>query len=230
MQGLLSEYTSRLFRAVLASPVRDALAHGAHTFAQHRILRIGQGAAFTVHCPQLTQVFLCKCPRLIATNHQGYSCAGALLQEPSVADCGGTCTRRATQVGMFLRSLVQRAARAPSWVSSSGTRFAPPVGYEPDPQIRQTLTELYRQTLKMLEDIPASAAYRINAEKTINYRLKLVQETEDVMELENKLGFGHIEGVVVQAQNEIDLIPTLIEQKPWEAPADIKPVKIELID
>ena len=89
---------------------------------------------------------------------------------------------------------------------------------------------MYKETLALLQSIPDSAKYRINTEKTTRYRLKLVEETTDLMELESKLGIGHLEEVLMQAQNELDLIPHLIEQEPWKTRDSANPVKIESID
>mmetsp|Transcript_12043 Transcript_12043/g.20572 ORF Transcript_12043/g.20572 Transcript_12043/m.20572 type:complete len:134 (+) Transcript_12043:100-501(+) len=133
---------------------------------------------------------------------------------------------------MFLTRVLRSAMRAPSWVSSSGSRFPPPVGLEPDPNCRNTLLDIYRETLELVKAIPPTAVYRVNVEKTTKHRMLLVEGTEDIMELEKKIGVGMIEEVIVQAQNELDLVPFMTEHKPWEVPPGTPkaPVKIELID
>jgi len=127
-----------------------------------------------------------------------------------------------------------RGPRAPSWVSSSGSRFPPPVGLLPDENARNTLIDLYRATFVALQEVPAEARYRINVEKTISHRMKLVEQTEDVLELEEKLGLGKIEEVIEQAKDELQLVPFMVEHAPWKGPDGStkteSDVKLELID
>lgn len=112
--------------------------------------------------------------------------------------------------------------------SSSNTRdfsSAPTVNAQ-----LKDLSDTYNATLAAVAELPESAAYRVNVEKITRHRLGVVEGTEDVEELENKLGLGRIEEVMEQAQDELDLIPHMARWEPWKVAEGKPPVKIELID
>jgi ETC complex I subunit conserved region len=94
----------------------------------------------------------------------------------------------------------------------------------------QTLADLYGQTLAVVSDLPASAAYRVNVETLTRHRLAVVEGSEDNAAVEAKLGIGQIEEVIEQAKDELDLIPHMAKWQPWKVPDGRAPVKIELID
>ena len=47
-------------------------------------------------------------------------------------------------------------------------------------------------------------------------RAAVVKSTQDVLEMEKKIGCGQIEEVIVQAENELVLARTILECKAWE--------------
>jgi NADH dehydrogenase (ubiquinone) 1 alpha subcomplex subunit 5 len=81
-----------------------------------------------------------------------------------------------------------------------------------------------------VKEIPADAAYRVNVEKITQHRLSIVDGSEDIADVEEKLGIGQLEEVIEIAQDELRLIPHMAEWKPWEVSEAMPPVKIELID
>mmetsp|Transcript_13062 Transcript_13062/g.35150 ORF Transcript_13062/g.35150 Transcript_13062/m.35150 type:complete len:96 (+) Transcript_13062:361-648(+) len=93
---------------------------------------------------------------------------------------------------------------------------------------------LYRAIFVALEEVPAEAKYRVNVEKTISHRMRLVEATEDLLELEEKLGLGKLEEVIEQAKDELQLVPFMTEHQPWKmqdgSVATKTQLKIELID
>ncbi|KAM9246136.1 NADH dehydrogenase [ubiquinone] 1 alpha subcomplex subunit 5 isoform 2-T2 [Leptosomus discolor] len=66
------------------------------------------------------------------------------------------------------------------------------------------------------ENIPEDAAYRKYTEQIVNQRFNLVQTESDVQKLQDKLNSGHIEEVILQAENELSLARKMIRWKPWE--------------
>ncbi|OLL24179.1 putative NADH dehydrogenase [ubiquinone] 1 alpha subcomplex subunit 5, mitochondrial [Neolecta irregularis DAH-3] len=84
------------------------------------------------------------------------------------------------------------------------------------PNPRPALVDLYKQTITRLSALPDHAVYRQSVESITLERLKVVEETEDVEEIEKKLGSGLIEELIHQAQDELYLIGKMEEWKPWE--------------
>lgn len=54
------------------------------------------------------------------------------------------------------------------------------VGLEINSTGRTDLIQLYNRTLKEIEVIPKDAHYRLSVEQITNYRLKVIESTEDV--------------------------------------------------
>uniref|UniRef100_A0A8C8ECJ6 NADH dehydrogenase [ubiquinone] 1 alpha subcomplex subunit 5 n=1 Tax=Otus sunia TaxID=257818 RepID=A0A8C8ECJ6_9STRI len=80
----------------------------------------------------------------------------------------------------------------------------------------ERLRILYTKILGVLQNIPKDAAYRKYTEQIVNQRFNLVQTETDVQKLQDKLNSGHIEEVIVQAENELSLARKMIQWKPWE--------------
>lgn len=95
---------------------------------------------------------------------------------------------------------------------------------------RQTLTNLYEQTLNAVKDIPETATYRQNIEKITNYRIGVVAENEDVEAIEAKLNIGQIAEIIEQATDELELIPHMVDWKPWEMDSGKEPTVITVVD
>ncbi|XP_059672447.1 NADH dehydrogenase [ubiquinone] 1 alpha subcomplex subunit 5 isoform X2 [Gavia stellata] len=82
--------------------------------------------------------------------------------------------------------------------------------------LRKRLRILYTKILGVLQNIPKDAAYRKYTEQIVNQRFNLVQTETDVQKLQDKLNSGHIEEVIVQAENELSLARKMMQWKPWE--------------
>ncbi|XP_059471832.1 NADH dehydrogenase [ubiquinone] 1 alpha subcomplex subunit 5 [Neocloeon triangulifer] len=79
-----------------------------------------------------------------------------------------------------------------------------------------TLSVLYNKIQRALQQMPEQAAYRKHTSEVIDARFKLVNEIKDVDQLEQKIGCGQIEEVIVQAENELVLARKMLGWKPWE--------------
>jgi hypothetical protein len=71
---------------------------------------------------------------------------------------------------------------------------------------RRKLKELYVHTLEILKDLPEDAGYRILVEELTRFRLKVVEDNNDLIEIEKKINFGIMEELIEAATNEITLI------------------------
>ncbi|XP_002968393.2 probable NADH dehydrogenase [ubiquinone] 1 alpha subcomplex subunit 5, mitochondrial [Selaginella moellendorffii] len=91
-------------------------------------------------------------------------------------------------------------------------------GLRVEPQAREKLLGLYQRTLLAAESIPEEAFYKQAVLKITNARLKVCQEEEDWEKIEERIGCGQVEELIKQAEDELKLIPKMIEWKPWEVP------------
>lgn len=85
------------------------------------------------------------------------------------------------------------------------------------PNPRPALVSLYKHTLQLLQTkFPLSSIYRQSVETLTKNRLKIVEENDITEEIENKIGGGLIEEVLIQANDELQLAHELAELKCWE--------------
>lgn len=75
---------------------------------------------------------------------------------------------------------------------------------------------MYDATLKKLEDFPSTSVYRQSVENITKSRKEIVEKNEIREVIEEKVGAGLIEEVLVQAGEELELIKLLSKEKPWE--------------
>jgi len=95
-------------------------------------------------------------------------------------------------------------------------KFTEMVGMAVAKTPRQSLTELYSQTLTVLGAMPTTSAYRQQTELLTTERLNMVKAEENVNVLEKQINCGQIEEVIIQAKDELKLAENLIECQPWE--------------
>ncbi|KAF8605148.1 hypothetical protein BDV93DRAFT_419204, partial [Ceratobasidium sp. AG-I] len=94
-----------------------------------------------------------------------------------------------------------------------------PVHPDPLPVLRKT----YESTLSILEQMPAHAVYRQGTEALLKHRLDLIERSKgDATQVEQALGEGEIEEVLMSASDELTLAGKMLEWKPWE-PLETKP-------
>lgn len=85
------------------------------------------------------------------------------------------------------------------------------------------LLEKYAATLSLLSQMPSSSIYRKATEALTKQRIAIVEATEDVNEMEQKIGSGLIEEVINSAQDELSLAEKMIMWAPWEQLEDPAP-------
>lgn len=85
------------------------------------------------------------------------------------------------------------------------------------PNPRPALISLYNHTLKVLnQKYPQQSVYRQSVEALTKNRLNVVENNEITEEIENKIGGGLIEEILIQANDELNLVNELAELKVWE--------------
>ena len=85
------------------------------------------------------------------------------------------------------------------------------------PNPRPALISLYNHTLTLLDTkYPKTSIYRQSIEALTKNRLNIVESHDVVEEIENKIGGGLIEEIVVQAHEELNLAYEMAELKCWE--------------
>ncbi|EDK41954.1 hypothetical protein LELG_00132 [Lodderomyces elongisporus NRRL YB-4239] len=85
------------------------------------------------------------------------------------------------------------------------------------PNPRPALITLYNNQLEILnKQFPKESVYRQSVEALTKNRLKIVEEEEITENIENKIGNGLIEELVIQAHDEIQLSRELARLKCWE--------------
>jgi NADH dehydrogenase (ubiquinone) 1 alpha subcomplex subunit 5 len=84
------------------------------------------------------------------------------------------------------------------------------------PRAREILIRIYERYLDTLEQFDTGAPYREFMEKATRKRLEVLLSTEDVFEIEERIGCGQIEELIEQAENEVRLAPFMLEHQPWK--------------
>lgn len=85
------------------------------------------------------------------------------------------------------------------------------------PNPRPALISLYNHTLTLLDKkYPKNSIYKQSVEALTKNRLKIVESSDIVEEIENKIGGGLIEEIVIQANEELNLAHEMAELKCWE--------------
>ncbi|XP_037077846.1 NADH dehydrogenase [ubiquinone] 1 alpha subcomplex subunit 5-like [Pollicipes pollicipes] len=78
------------------------------------------------------------------------------------------------------------------------------------------LTVLYEKIQRVLVRMPQEAAYRRSTEAIVAERQAVLQAEKDPVMVEQKLGCGQCEELIVQAENELVLAKKMLQWKPWE--------------
>ncbi|VVT56330.1 uncharacterized protein SAPINGB_P004974 [Magnusiomyces paraingens] len=85
------------------------------------------------------------------------------------------------------------------------------------PNPRPALIAVYNATLKELEkSFPKESVYRQSVENITTARKQVVEQYEVTEVIENKIGSGLIEEILIQAGEEYELVKKMAEWKPWE--------------
>lgn len=85
------------------------------------------------------------------------------------------------------------------------------------PNPRPALVSLYKHTLSLLQDkFPKDSIYRQSVESLTKSRLQVVESEEIREKIENQIGGGLIEEILIQAHEELNLANEMAGLKIWE--------------
>lgn len=86
------------------------------------------------------------------------------------------------------------------------------------PEPRPTLIKIYQATIKNLKDkFPDESIYKKSTLSLTQKRLEIVEKEEIVANIENQIGSGLIEELIIQANDEFELSNQLLDWKCWES-------------
>ncbi|VDN01911.1 unnamed protein product [Thelazia callipaeda] len=80
----------------------------------------------------------------------------------------------------------------------------------------QNLLKEYGRLMKVLEQIPEHSSYRKYTESLVKKRISLIEEEPDIEKLEEKIGMGQIEEVILQAKYELLAAKEVLKSQAWE--------------
>ena len=94
---------------------------------------------------------------------------------------------------------------------STGISF---LDVEPFPRMK--LMKLYYLALQEIDKLPNDYGYKLLSREMTRYRMKVVDETMEIREIEKKIGHGLAEELIFAAHNEIKLLRVIQKWQPWK--------------
>ncbi|CEP24814.1 NUFM [Cyberlindnera jadinii] len=93
------------------------------------------------------------------------------------------------------------------------------------PNPRPALLEIYKATLEYVgKEFPQESVYKKSVTNFTKSRMDIVESTESVEEIEQKIGNGLIEEVLIQASDELELAKKM---KLWESWKELEDKPLE---
>jgi NADH dehydrogenase (ubiquinone) 1 alpha subcomplex subunit 5 len=89
------------------------------------------------------------------------------------------------------------------------------VGLEKHPNPVPELQTVYQRILERLDSVQDSS-YKQATLELVNKRLQVLKDTQDPLEIQNRINDGQIEELLVMAHDELKLIPEMEKYKVWE--------------
>lgn len=124
----------------------------------------------------------------------------------------------------IIRQAAKEAGKTPVLIRPASGNPTGLTGIYQHPNPRPALISLYKATLgELAEKFPADSIYRQSVENLTKARLAIVEANEVVEKIENQIGCGLIEEVIIQANEELELSKKMAEWKVWE-PLEEKPL------
>lgn len=101
------------------------------------------------------------------------------------------------------------------------------LGAEPD--ARGKLTSMLHELLDSVKALPDNSDYRRAVEATTQYRLKVLEQNESDLAVEEVLD-SHMEELILETKEELHLVPLMSEWKPWTVPQDYEVPVVDYTD
>ena len=84
------------------------------------------------------------------------------------------------------------------------------------PNAREVLKTIYSKTLSLLSEMPEKSIYRLNTERVISARLKVVTAETENEKIESIIKQGQMEELIDQAKRECSLTEKMLDWEPWK--------------
>ncbi|KAH6570368.1 hypothetical protein BASA61_009207 [Batrachochytrium salamandrivorans] len=84
------------------------------------------------------------------------------------------------------------------------------------PSPKPVLCSLYSRIMNSLKQLPDSSAYKHSTHNLVKERLEIVNSTDDISSIEQKINAGQIEELIYQAEMELKLIPNMDKWRAYE--------------
>ena len=91
-----------------------------------------------------------------------------------------------------------------------------------EPFPRMKLMKLYYLALQEIEQLPDEYGYKFLSRELTRFRMKVVDETLSIRQIEATIGFGLVEELIFAAHNEVKLLRLMKKWQPWTHFATIK--------
>jgi len=88
-------------------------------------------------------------------------------------------------------------------------------GYPVVPRSREVLMKLYERYLEEIKILPEGSPYREYMTKFAQHRLDICRSTEDIFEIEDRIGAGQMEELIEETELEFNCIYLMNEHRPW---------------
>ena len=85
-----------------------------------------------------------------------------------------------------------------------------------EPFPRMKLMKLYYLILQEIAKLPDEYGYKVYCREQTRYRMKIVDETENIREIEEKIAYGLVEELISAAHDEVKLLRIMQKWRPWE--------------
>jgi NADH dehydrogenase (ubiquinone) 1 alpha subcomplex subunit 5 len=129
---------------------------------------------------------------------------------------------------MFARFALRTGARTSAVAGARAALFARSVntkattgiaGMPVVPNAREVLLSLYGKTLDVCHSYPEEhMSYNKHIIKLTEHRKGVVESTEDIQAIEDRIMCGQVEELIEQAEDELELLYAMNDEyKPWEA-------------
>lgn len=98
-----------------------------------------------------------------------------------------------------------------------------------EPFPRMKLMKLYYLALDEINQLPDEYGYKFLSRELTRFRMKVVDETLSIREIEATIASGLIEELIFAAHNEVKLLRLMKKWQPWEHFAEMKEHNKELL-
>ncbi|XP_014238997.1 probable NADH dehydrogenase [ubiquinone] 1 alpha subcomplex subunit 5 [Trichogramma pretiosum] len=94
-------------------------------------------------------------------------------------------------------------------------------GLEPNSNARRSLSITYGKIIRLLEKLPENYLYKQYTKNLIQSRSEIINKTQSTTEIEDKIGCGQIEELLIQADNELKLLRDTMQWQSWKSPTNL---------